>query len=223
MKALFRNEWKKGLMARTGFTLVELMIVVAIIGILASIAIPNFQKFQSKARSAEAKVQLASAYSAEKSFFIEYSSYTGCLGAAGYAPELGTTAATATRRYYAIGFSSSVALASSGCGPTGLLACNGTSWNNGAPTCTGGDGTNYGGSPIAVDNGSFWTANSSAASSVSAAGQSNLPSGSTGVAVATGTFTIGAAGFIKTSASPANFDQWTINEGKVVNQTFIGY
>ncbi len=49
----------RNLKKREGFTLIELMIVVAIIGILAAIAIPNFLRFQLKARSSEGKVNLS--------------------------------------------------------------------------------------------------------------------------------------------------------------------
>ena len=45
-----------------GFTLIELMIVVAIIGILASIAIPSFMRFQARARQSEVATNLKSLF-----------------------------------------------------------------------------------------------------------------------------------------------------------------
>ncbi|OGW64738.1 MAG: hypothetical protein A3H49_07235 [Nitrospirae bacterium RIFCSPLOWO2_02_FULL_62_14] len=55
--------------SQKGFTLIELMIVVAIIGILAAIAIPNFLSYQARARQAEAKTNLGGLYVAEVAFF----------------------------------------------------------------------------------------------------------------------------------------------------------
>jgi type IV pilus assembly protein PilA len=60
---------------RGGFTLIELMIVVAIIGILAAIAIPNFLRFQLKAKSSEGKTNIAAIRTAEESYFAEYGEY----------------------------------------------------------------------------------------------------------------------------------------------------
>lgn len=70
-----------------GFSLVELMVVVAIIGILASIAIPNFQRFQRKSRQSEAKINLAGVYTTERSFISEWGVGSPNLQQIGYQPE----------------------------------------------------------------------------------------------------------------------------------------
>lgn len=70
-----------------GFSLIELMIVVAIIGILASIAIPNFQRFQAKAKQSEAKGQLQAYYTAQQAFRNEWNFYFGDFRDVGFSPE----------------------------------------------------------------------------------------------------------------------------------------
>jgi type IV pilus assembly protein PilA len=58
-----------------GFTLIELMIVVAILGILAAIAIPNFMRFQAKSRQSEAKTNLGAIGTTAESYRAENDSY----------------------------------------------------------------------------------------------------------------------------------------------------
>jgi type IV pilus assembly protein PilA len=62
-----------------GFTLIELMIVVAIIGILAAIAIPNFLRFQLKSKTSEGKVNLAAIRTAEESYLAEFGNYVASI------------------------------------------------------------------------------------------------------------------------------------------------
>ena len=63
-------------MNRKGFTLIELMIVVAIIGILAAIAIPNFLAMQLRAKRAELPSNLDGVRTAEKAYHAEWDSFT---------------------------------------------------------------------------------------------------------------------------------------------------
>jgi len=80
----------KQLKSQKGFTLIELMIVVAIIGILAAIAIPNFLTYQLKSRQAEAKTNLQAIKTSEVAFQAERGCYIG-IGAEGVvAPAAGT-------------------------------------------------------------------------------------------------------------------------------------
>jgi len=61
----------KALRKQEGFTLIELMIVVAIIGILAAIAIPNFIAYQAKSKQSEAKVSLGAIFTSAVAYQAE--------------------------------------------------------------------------------------------------------------------------------------------------------
>ena len=73
-------------LSQKGFTLVELMVVVAIIGILSAIAVPNFKKYQAKSKTTEAKMQLASVYTYELTAQADYDTFGSCLRELGYSP-----------------------------------------------------------------------------------------------------------------------------------------
>src|SRR5947199_7416176 len=65
-----------------GFTLIELMIVVAIIGILAAVAIPAFMDYMKKSKKTEAALQLNKVSKNDKTYFITNATFVPTSGAA---------------------------------------------------------------------------------------------------------------------------------------------
>jgi len=102
---------------KKGFTLVELMIVVAIIGILAAIAIPNFVRFQARSKQSEAKTNLKAIFTGQKARYAERDSYSASLGDIGFSPERGN------RYQYDLGAIADPLVTS---GPTGTAFACGT-------------------------------------------------------------------------------------------------
>ena len=176
-----------------GFTLIELMIVVAIIGILAAIAIPNFLKFQCKSKQSEAKTNLSGIFTAEKAFFGEYNTYGTDLISINWQPD-GTPV-------YLYGWSGGINPAS----VTGLPSYASGNCNTFVPTVITGSGgaTNR-----------FNTGKMKDLGGIALASPSLL-----GVALSGASFTAAAIGDIDTDAA-VQVDLWSIDNTKqLVNAT----
>jgi type IV pilus assembly protein PilA len=62
-----------------GFTLIELMIVIAIIGILAAIAIPQFSSYRLRSFNSAANEDLRNAQTAQETYFVDAKSYANAI------------------------------------------------------------------------------------------------------------------------------------------------
>ena len=179
--------------SNAGLTLIELMIAVSIVAILATVALPNYQNFKARARQVEAKIALASAYTAEHAFFADQTSYTTCLSVAGFdRPQ--------RKAYYSVGFGAS-----------------GSTCGNGGDDCHIMDYTGM----LLCSAGAFPAGGFFAADSAVSAPPVNRTTftGAVTTAISTTSFKIGAVGRVS-SRGAAFLDVWTIDERKnLLNET----
>lgn len=112
-----------------GLTAVELSITVAVAGVLAAIAIPSYVSYVNKSKQTEAKANLMSLYSAEKTFYFSQQFYCPRLDAVGFRPTGSLT--------YRVGFAADSAGTPAGVGSPGCIstatiaACAGVTWTEG--------------------------------------------------------------------------------------------
>ncbi len=206
------KSFAKALKRQDGFTLVELMVVVAIIGLLSAVAIPNFKKYQAKSKTSEAKLQLSAAYTAQQSFYSDFNIYHHCLGFMGYNPKN-----EINQRYFMVGIdSTSLAVAAAG-NPLQQARDNGLNETACPQALTAHNSYFYAGKKLSgyvVDTLGKFTAN--AAGAASDLGTQADPLNET--------FVIGAVGAVDsnfiTDATVAGF---TINEKKIVSHVVVGY
>jgi type IV pilus assembly protein PilA len=186
-----------------GFSLVELMVVVAIIGILAAVAVPSVNKYMAKARQSEAKANLSSYYGAQKIFYTDYTMFDSQFTVIGYKPE--------GRMRYNVGTDVAGALIAvlNAAGYTGGIAS--TAYRTRATLATGGYCQDVAGAAATgFTNTCQYTSDAQAGVVNSAACVS---------AIGANTFLACATGKVSNTAT---FDSWSINENKILTNAVDG-
>lgn len=95
------------MLKKDGFSLIELMIVIAIIAFLAAVSMPTFSKMMAKSKRTEAYLNLHALYAAQKVYWAEHGSYTTSLNgpdSAGWSPEGYHGGGSDENFYYTYGF-----------------------------------------------------------------------------------------------------------------------
>ena len=82
-----------------GVTLVELMVVIAVVGTLAAIAVPTYRRYLLRSQRSEAKISLMQIQTAQEKYYQQYNAYTSNLTAAVNAGGLGLQNQSETGKY----------------------------------------------------------------------------------------------------------------------------
>ena len=84
-----------------GVTLLELMVVIAVLGTLAALAIPSYRRYLLRSQRSEAKIGLMQLQTAEEKYYLQYNAYTNDITGATNAnpPGLGLITTTETGKY----------------------------------------------------------------------------------------------------------------------------
>jgi type IV pilus assembly protein PilE len=101
METLLRHvQGRFGAARRTarGVTLMELLVVITILALLATIAVPTYRRYLIRAQRAEAKVALLQLQTAQEKFYLQNNVYTDSI-TAGSPSGLGLTSSTETGKY----------------------------------------------------------------------------------------------------------------------------
>lgn len=184
-----RQRW----LNKKAFSMIELMVVVAIIGVLAAIGLPEYSKFQAKARQSEAKLVLAALFTAEESFRQHWNSFSVDLRNVGYAVQ-------GSRLRYVAGFQSGI-------------PCTGYSTTGGAPVEETTISVTWSDGEFVNTGGATWFLGTQ--TKPTTPGLTSC-SGSQFVATAYGTPTTSGINPGATSG-----DTWTINEAKLLMNTQV--